>query len=146
MLPCRLHLALPLAGYRCERLRRTPHFRAHCRGGFYCLEATCVAKRHCFHPHIHALLDLTDPRGLTASWLSRRWKKLSRGAYVVDLRPLTRMDVPDRLWYLLKPLPLVDDTAVVSEFYGSLPRQRRFQAFGVIRRDAPKTNLVPPGN
>lgn len=82
------HTSLPLAAQlkrlrRCfSKLRRSPVWKAHVKGGIYCIEVTFNSATNTWHPHIHAILSGTF---FPKAALREAWHVATGDSYIVDI-------------------------------------------------------------
>lgn len=69
---------------RCfNRLRRHAVWKQCVRAGMYAVEITRNRRLGSWHVHVHAVLDA---KFIAQSWLSDRWREITGGSYIVDIR------------------------------------------------------------
>lgn len=108
------------------KLRRRTLWTNNVAGGMAGLELTHT--NHGWHPHIHALIDsdyIPQPS------ISRAWKRITQGSYIVDIREVTTSGgVYEVAKYIAKGRSFYDDPSLLHQFLDTTKGRRFFTTFG----------------
>lgn len=110
------------------KLRRQKFFTA--KGGYYRIEFTVVADG--WNAHIHAVI--LSEKNIAESQISKAWSELTRGSYIVDIRPIEIDELDTVLGYAFKPADFKEMTKEQVLEMISSSAQRTGESFGIVRR------------
>lgn len=126
-----------------RRLRSTPLWKKAVRYGLAVVEVTRGSTGKRWHVHLHAVL-LSDY--MPQQELSRLWRKVTHGSFIVDIRPVKQQEaVSDYIaGYVTKPPPhsVTASPSLAAEWYNAVTRAHWVVRFG-IRKLIPKTPQRP---
>jgi replication protein len=113
-----------------RKMRQTPEWKEHVRGGVYVLQTTRDERKKQWHVHLHVITDgVYWPQAL----LAKLWHKVTGDSKIVDIRA-----VPDRRRvakyvsdYVAKPADMLSwSWAAVAEFAEAMHGRRLVHTFG----------------
>lgn len=118
------------------KLRRLKLWRDHVKGGMAGLEITWSPNG--WHPHFHALLDAT---WISRYEISRAWKKITGGAWLVDIRRCdVHHGVREVAKYIAKGSTFYASPTRLNQFMIATKGRRFFSTFGSFYK-LPPTNV-----
>lgn len=121
-----------------RRLRQTPLWKRSVSYGIAAIEVTRGTNNSHWHAHLHVLLH---SEFMPQQQLSRLWKLITRGSFIVDIRPVKSTDkVAEYITnYVTKPpeSSVIASNKLATEWYAALNGQHWIVRFGK-RINAPK--------
>lgn len=121
-----------------KRLRSTPLWKKAVRYGVAVVEVTRGKRGDHWHAHLHCVL-LSD--FMPQAELSRLWRRITHGSFIVDIRPVKQHDsVADYLCgYITKPpdAAVTASPSLAEEWYRAITRSHWVIRFG-------SRKLMPP--
>lgn len=113
-----------------RRLRQRAEWKAHVRGGVWCIEVTINPSTGQWHPHAHCIID---GRFWAQAAIANAWESVTGDSRIVDIRVVhSRRDAAK---YVAKYVAKAADTRSiptdrVAEFAAAIAGQRLIQTFG----------------
>ena len=133
-------LARRIKGYL-VKLRRRKFFRNVCRSGFWIVEYTWREQTHCWHVHLHCVIDSAY---LPQAWLSSAWSRITGGSTVVDIRQCNSRAAGYLAKYVSKNGWDLPPENRLKEWFMAVKSTRMFGSWGGIRIE--ETDLELPAD
>jgi hypothetical protein len=127
------------------QVRRTSLWKKWITGGVYSVETTYNQKNETWHVHLHAIVEISHPKGVTSKkrpWLpkewifalQREWLRITGDSHVVNLRSVNGGAVKELVKYQTKAANFAFSGALVDEYLKAFHKSRRIQTFGTFQK------------
>jgi hypothetical protein len=130
-----------------SKVRRLGLWKKWITGGVYSVETTYNQTMETWHVHLHAIVEVSHPEGITSAkrpflpkdWifeLQREWLRITGDSHVVNLKSVNRHAVKELVKYQAKAANFAFSGDLVDEYLNAFHKARRIQTFGSFQHKA----------
>ena len=130
-----------------SKVRKLSLWKKWITGGVYSVETTYNEKSETWHVHLHAIVEVSHPNGVTSAkrpflpkeWifqLQGEWLRITGDSHVVNLKSVNRKAVKELVKYQAKAADFAFSGDLVDEYLTAFAKVRRIQTFGSFQGKA----------